>query len=70
MEEGRSAFKILTGEPTGKRPLRRPMYIWEDIIKMNLIEMDISMRNWVNSAQNRDYWGALVNETSIIRKKY
>ena len=31
MEEGRSAFKILTGKPTGKRPLRRPRRRWEDI---------------------------------------
>ena len=30
MEEGRSAFKILTGKPTGKRPLRRPRRRWED----------------------------------------
>ena len=36
MEEGRSAFKILTGKPTGKRPLGRPRHIWEDNIRMNL----------------------------------
>ena len=36
MEEGRSAFKILTGKPTGKRPLGRPRRIWEDIIRMDL----------------------------------
>ena len=34
MEEGRSAFKILTGKPTGKRPLGRPRHRWEDNIRM------------------------------------
>ena len=36
MEEGRSAFKILTGKPTGKRPLGRPRHRWEDNIRMDL----------------------------------
>ena len=35
IEEGRSAFKILTGKPTGKRPLGRPSRRWEDNITMN-----------------------------------
>ena len=35
MEEGRSAFKIVTGEPTGKRPLGRPRIRWEDNIRMD-----------------------------------
>ena len=36
MEGGRRAFKILTGTPAGKRPLGRPMYRWEDNIRMDL----------------------------------
>ena len=36
MEEGRSAFKILTGKPTGKGHLRRPRHRWEDNIRTNL----------------------------------
>jgi hypothetical protein len=36
MKEGRSASKILTGEPTGNIPLRRPRCRWEDNIKMDL----------------------------------
>ena len=36
MEEGRSAFKILTGKPIGKRPLGRPRRRWEDNIRMDL----------------------------------
>ena len=59
MEEGRSAFKILTGKPTGKRPLGRR--IWEDNIGVDLKEINIYTRNWVDSGQNRDYWGALVS---------
>ena len=57
MEEGRSAFKILTG----KRPLWRPRRRWEYNIRMDLEEIGINAGNWVDSAQDRDYWGALVN---------
>ena len=42
IEEGRSAFKILTGKPTGKRPLGRPRRRWEANIRMDLA--DVSMR--------------------------
>ena len=45
MEEGRSAFKILTGKPTGKRPLGRPRRRWEDCIIMDLKEIGINTRN-------------------------
>ena len=41
MEEGRSAFEILTGKPTGKRPLGRPRRRWEDSIRINLKEKSI-----------------------------
>ena len=56
MEEGRSAFKILTGRPTGKRPLGRPRRRWVDKIRMNLKQMGINAGNWVDSAKDRDYW--------------
>ena len=59
MEEGRSAFRIITGKPTGKRLLGRLGRIREDSIK----EIDINMRNWVILAQDTDYWRALVNVT-------
>ena len=49
----RSAFKILTGKPTGKRPLGRPMRRWKDNIRMDCI--GINTRNWVDSAQDRNY---------------
>ena len=52
-EEGRSAVKILTGKPIGKRPIRRPRRRWEDNIRMDLKGISIKTRNWVNSAQDR-----------------
>ena len=45
MEEGRSAFKILTGKPTGKIPLGRPRLRWEDNIRMDLEEIGINAGN-------------------------
>ena len=60
MEEGRSTLKILTGKPTGKRPLGRPRRRWQDNIIMDLKEMGID-RSWVDSAQDRDYWRVHVN---------
>ena len=67
MEGGRSAFKILTGKPTGKRTLGRPRRRWEDNIRMDLEEIGINARNWVDSAQNRNYWRALVNAALNLR---
>ena len=67
MEEGRSAFKILTGKPTGKRPLGRPRRIWEDYVRMDLEEIGINAGNWVDSAQDRDYRRALVKGALILR---
>ena len=67
MEEGRSAFKILTGKPTGKRPLGRPRRRWEDNIRMDLEEIGINACDWVDSAQDRNYWRALVNAALNLR---
>ena len=67
MEESRSAFKMLTGKPTGKRPLGRPRRRWEDNIRMDLEEIGINAGNWVDSAQDRDYWRALVNALLNLR---
>ena len=67
MEEGGSAFKIVTGTPTGKRPLGRSRRRWEHNIKMDLKEMGINMRNWVDSAQDGDHCGVLVNAALNLR---
>ena len=63
MEEGRSDFKILTANPTGKRSMGRPRRRWEDNIRMDLEEIGINAGNWVDSAQDRNYRRALVNAT-------
>ena len=67
IEEGRSTCKILTGSPTGKRPLERPRRKWENNIRIYLEEIGINAGNWVDSAQDRDYWRALVNASLILR---
>jgi hypothetical protein len=45
--EDRNEFNILTGKPTGKRPLGRPRRRWEDSIRMDLKEIGIKTRNWL-----------------------
>ena len=67
MEEGRSAFNILTDTPAGKRLLGRPSRRWEDNIRMDLKELGVNTRNWVDLAQVSDYWRALVNATFNFR---
>ena len=62
-----SVFKILTGKPTGKRPLGRPRRRWEDNIRMDLEEISINAGNWVDSARDRDNWRALVNAALNLR---
>ena len=59
MEEGRSAFTILIPKPTEKRPSVRPRRRWGDNFGMDLRRIGINKKNWVTSAQNRDYWRVL-----------
>ena len=63
MEKGRITLKILTGKPTGKRLLGRPRRRWEDNIRVDLEDAG----NWVDSAQDRNYWRALVNAALNLR---
>ena len=65
MKEGRSAFKISTGKPTGKRSLGR--HRWKENITMDLEEIGINTRNWIDSAQDRNYWITLVNAALNLR---
>ena len=67
MEEGRSAFKILTAALVGKRPLGRPRRRREDYIRMDLKDIGINTRNLVDSPQDRDYRRVLVNATLNLR---
>ena len=61
MEEGRSAFKILKSKPTEKKPSGRPRRRWEDNIRMDFEEIGINAGNWIDLAQDRNFWRALVN---------
>ena len=67
MEDDRKVFKILTDKTTGKRPLGRPWHRWEDNIRMDIKETGIITRNWVDLAQDKDYWRARVNATLNLR---
>ena len=68
MEEGMSASKILIGKRTRKIPLGRPWRRWEDNnIRIDLKELGINTKNWVDSAQDRDYWRDLVNAALNLR---
>ena len=70
MEEDRSAFKILTGKPTGKKTLGRPRRRWEYNIRMDPKGIGINTRNSVDLAQDRYYSRALVNSALNLRVPY
>jgi hypothetical protein len=55
------AYRILVGKPEGKRPLGRPRRRWVNNIKTDLREIGLDRRNWIDMAQDRDQWKALVN---------
>jgi hypothetical protein len=57
----RNAYRILVGKPEGKRPMGRPRRRWMDNIKMDLKEIGWDGIHWIDLAQDRDRWRALVN---------
>jgi hypothetical protein len=57
----RIAFKICIGKSEEKKPLGRPRRRWEDTIKMGLWEIGLEGMDWIDLAQDRDWWWALVN---------
>jgi hypothetical protein len=61
MGKKRNAYRILVGNPEGKRPLGRPRCWWVDNIKMYLREIGWDGMDWIDMAQDRDQWRALVN---------
>jgi hypothetical protein len=54
-------YWVLVGKPEGKRPLGIPRHIWVDNIKMDLKEIGWGGMNWVDLAEDRDQWRAVVN---------
>jgi hypothetical protein len=67
MGETRNAYRILVGKPEGKRPLGRPKRMWVDNIKMDLGEIGRDGMDWIELAQDRDQWRALVNTVMNLR---
>ena len=67
MGEGRGVHRVLVGKPEGKRPLGRPSRRWEDNIKMDLQEVGGGCGDWMELAQDRDMWRALVNTVMKLR---
>jgi hypothetical protein len=61
MRDRRGVYKVLVGKPEGKRPLGRPRGRWEDNIKMVLQEEQCGGMDWIELAQDRVKWQALVN---------
>jgi hypothetical protein len=57
----RNAYRILVGKSEGKRPLGRPRRGWVDNIKMALREKEWGGTDWIDLAEDRDQWRALVN---------
>jgi hypothetical protein len=65
--EKRTAYRILVVKPEGKRPLGRPRRRWEDNIRMNLRGIGWGGMDWIDLAQDRDQWRALVNMVMNLR---
>jgi len=67
MGEGRGVHRVLVGKPQGKRPSGRPRSRWEDNIKMDLQEVGGCCGDWMELAQDRDRWRALVSTVINLR---
>jgi hypothetical protein len=61
-----NGYRILVGKPEGKRSLERYRHIWEDNIKMDLREVGWPGMDWIDLAQDRDKWMALVNTAMYL----
>jgi len=67
MGEGKGLYWVLVGKPEGKRPLGIPRRRWEDNIRMGLQELVCVGVDWIELAQDRDSWRALVNAVMNFR---
>ena len=65
--EGRGVHRVLVGKPEGKRPLGRLRRRWKDSIKMDLQEVGGGFGDWMELAQDRDRWRALVSTVRNLR---
>ena len=67
MGEGTGVYRVLVGKLEGKRPMGRPRRRWENNIKMDLQEVGCGSMDWIELAQDRDKWRALVNAVMKLR---
>jgi hypothetical protein len=67
MGETRNAHRISVGKPERKRPLGRPRRRWVGNIKIDLGEIGWDGRDWIELAQDRDQWRALLNTVMNLR---
>jgi hypothetical protein len=67
MGEERTVHRVLVGKPEGKRPMGRHSRRWEDNVKMNLQEFGGGCGDWMELADDRDRWRALVSTVKNLR---
>jgi hypothetical protein len=67
MGEKRNVYRLLVGKPEGTRPLGRPRHRWIDNIKMDLLEIGLSVVDCIGLVQDRYRWRALVNAVMNLR---
>jgi hypothetical protein len=67
MGEKTNVYRLLVGKPEGKRPLGRPRRRWIDNIKIGLLEIGLSVVDWIGLALDRYRWRAFVNSVMNLR---
>jgi hypothetical protein len=67
MGEKRNVYRLLVGKPEGKRPLGRSRRRWMENIKMDLLEIGLSVVDWIGLDQDRYSWRALVKPVMNLR---
>jgi hypothetical protein len=67
MREKKNVYMLLVGKPEGKRPIGKPRRRWINNIKMDLLEIGLSVVEWIDIAQDRYRWRDLVNAVMNFR---
>jgi hypothetical protein len=67
MGESRGLYRILVGKPEGKKPFRRPRHGWNNNINVDLEEVGCRGMDWIELAQEREKWRALLNAVMNLR---